>query len=138
MRCKFINEDDEQCKAKALKNQKGYCFFHDDRPETIEKRRLTAIKAGNSRKLVLMEESPEEFFPNLDKPLNLRNRRNISREIVRTIYEIKYGKLPIEQGRAVLYGLNTLVSAISSLEDNGLEKIIKAMKAVGIEIDELN
>ena len=134
MKCKFIKENG-QCRANALRD-KDFCFFHDDSPESIKKRRDTALKAGNANKLILSEPNYpiSKKISLVDKPLNITNRRNISRAIAWTAYEIRSGKISVKVGNAVINALKVLVYSISTLEDGGLEKVMKALDKAGIEI----
>jgi len=123
-RCKKELEGGRLCRAFALSDSE-YCIAHDSRPEIAKIRKDASKLAGLSQR-ILFPEVLEGKLPVITKPINIKKARDIKKAIVRTLQEIRFGRLDIEMGRTLLFGLNILVGCIKQIEL--LERIEKLEK----------
>lgn len=132
-KCKFIKKSGEQCRAFALANSE-FCLAHDSRPEIAKIRKEASKLAGLSQK-ILFPEVLEGKLPTITKPINIKKARDIKRAIIRTLQEIRFGKLDIEIGRTLLFGLNILVGCIKQIELlERIEKLEKIARQKGVNL----
>ena len=126
-KCKHIKDNKEKCKAYALSDSE-YCLAHDERPEIAQIRANAGKLAGLSQK-ILFPEVIQGKLPEIVKPINIKKARDIKKAIVRTLQEIRFGRLDPDIGRTLLYGFNTLVNCIDKVEllqrIEALEKVVK-------------
>ena len=113
-RCKEVLKSGKECRAYAL-NDSEHCIFHDSRPEIVQIRGEAAKKAGLSQKIPFPEITDGKL-PELVKPINIRKPRDIKKGIVRTLQEIRCGRIDTDMGRTLLYGFNVLLSFLEKVE----------------------
>lgn len=126
-KCQHKREDGTICKAYALSDSE-LCLAHDRRPKIAKIREEASKTAGLSQK-ILFPEVIEGKLPEIVRPINIKRARDIKKAIVRTLQEIRFGKLDIEIGRTLLYGFNTLVHCIKEVDLlQRVEALEKALK----------
>ncbi len=131
-KCKHIKENNQQCRAYVITGSE-YCLAHDQRPETIKIREEAAKAAGLSQKILFPEVVDENKLPVLTKPINIKKSRDIKKAIIRTLQEVRYGKLDIEIGKTLIYGFNALVNCIDKIELlERIERLEKIAKGKGV------
>lgn len=131
-KCKKIKEGGETCGAYVLKDGEGFCFFHDERPESVKLRKNAAEAAGKSQKIFfpeVVDTDTEEL-----KEITISKPKDVRKAIIKTLQDIQSKRIEIEIGRTLLYGFNVLIHAIKTVDE--LEKSNKQDSEPKLSLEE--
>ena len=117
MRCKYIKENGERCKANAMEN--GYCYLHNpDIPE--EEKQLARVKGGENN-AVLIGELMEER--------KVRTSEDIVILMESVINKVKQGVLDIRVANTIGYLAGVTQKAVKEVEvEDRLKRIEELVK----------
>jgi hypothetical protein len=118
MRCKYIKENGERCKANAMEN--GYCYLHNpDIPE--EEKQLARVKGGENN-IVLVGE--------LLDVTPVRTSEDVVSLMESVINRVKEGRLDIRVANTIGYLAGVSQKAIKDVEVEGrLKRIEESLKS---------
>ena len=136
-KCTATNRQGKPCGMWALKDA-PYCTIHDPRPESVERRRQAAIKAGQSQQLITldMDGSTEIAYPTSTKPLSLSKPSDVRKALARVIRDIHAERIDFNKAKLLLYGLQAMTGVLANLElPERLEKLERLLRERGYEGD---